>query len=434
MANNAESIDMSGLTTILNQINEKLEKQAEAQTLQSVTLAQQAVVIAAQTKSHDLILKKIDGVNTNMDKLESRLNEKITASNNKLKEELTDHVREQINLSEGAQNTENKRLIESNLSKIQTQMTIKLTGETNRLEESIKVLDERVTIQEERVVGSHINSANIPRSLEVKMPIFKDEKKYTAFRFIRDMENYFRIHPIAKGLKLSIIPNFLDGTPREWFNASSYRFHTFEDFCDEFTEKYCNEDIQFSLRENLINTTYNSKSGISKSEHFVRQVLKNQDLKEPFTEKKLITIVIRHYDSITQQVLIARKVSEIVDMELVLEQLDRVPTGVDKKVESTKQENTQKSIPKDNSLIKGSKGVGNRFTPYPSKTQNLPPIKQEYTQSKSNQGGSRMFVPNSNSSQNRDMNKSGAVQKHINSMGKQEKQVKNQENSNSPGC
>lgn len=406
------------------EMKQQLTQQSKDMTKQIQDLQQQADanlrtqenILASQNEIHvenQNLVKRVEDVSTRMKDLELRLDERFQKRNDELKTEMFDHVREQILLSEGSQNAETKRYVDNTIGNLESHLVVKFTEEASRIETKVKELDERMVAQEERVIPHSSHTAQLPRYLEIKMPLFKDDRGCSAFRFIRDVENYFKINPVAKRLRLSIIPNMLDGTPKDWYHASLYRFTKYEDFTDAFIKKYCNESAQFAIREQLIKTSYNAKSGLTQTEHFIRQVLRNHDLKEPFNEQQLITVVLRHYDSNTQQVVLARNVQSITGMEEVLQQLDQVSSRADRKSEPHKQdEHVHKVVDTKEHVNKGNQGGQNRYAPYNRPMNSKPDSDQQ--KKGGSQGGNKTFTSNNPSNTQQEGHKSGSSKPHLN--------------------
>lgn len=321
-------------------------------------------------ESHQTLIEKLDQVNLKVDDIETHFNERLNRKVTEVKEEILDQVQARILLSEGAQNAATKHAVDGAVYSVRNLLTTQLINETVKIRTKIDQHEERLIVQEERVLGTLPNTVHLPRSLDLKMPMFKDEKQGSAYRFLRDVNDYFKLVPISNSLKLHVLPNMLDGNPKQWYHASRHKFTGFEDFEREFISRYCNDTVQFNIREQLIRNMYHPKSG-SKTEHLIRQVLCNQDLKDPFPDDQLVTVVLRHYDSNTQQVLLARNVNNVTDMEKVLIQLDQVPSSQVHKSEVQKQVDTKATSSKPKLNEQGLRGGQQRFVPYNRPTQNI---------------------------------------------------------------
>lgn len=306
-------------TQLQGQINQMQQKNEEQNTA-THTMIKNAVTNTTQTQQN--VLARIDQLNTKVDTIEARFNDRVDKRVNEMKSEILDDVQAKILQSEGAQNVATKNTIEGALFSVRNLMTTQLHNESSRInakvtevqnrteimnvkinvlqEESerstfkINELDERLTLQEERVLVAQPGASQMPRSLDIKLPIFKDDKKGGAYRFLRELKNYFKIIPIANSLKLNVIPSMMDGTSKDWYYASLDRFQTYHDFEEAFIKRYCNDAVQFNIREQLIKNVYQPKTGYSKAEHFSKQILKNKYLKDPFPQDQLITVVLRN--------------------------------------------------------------------------------------------------------------------------------------------
>lgn len=187
------------------EMRELLDKmtQMQEQNTATHTMIKNAVTNTTQTQQN--VLARIDQLNTKVDTIEARFNDRVDKRVNEMKSEILDDVQAKILQSEGAQNVATKNTIEGALFSVRNLMTTQLHNESSRInakvtevqnrteimnvkinvlqEESerstfkINELDERLTLQEERVLVAQPGASQMPRSLDIKLPIFKDDKR-----------------------------------------------------------------------------------------------------------------------------------------------------------------------------------------------------------------------------------------------------------------
>lgn len=366
---------------------QQLKQQIEA--TQATTTQQ----LTQQIKSNGEELgEKITQINNKLQNLEIRIDDKIRKESEDIKIELKDHIKHEIQLSEGAQNVEMKQKIDQSVQQVEDKVTavdnkIKVVdNKVQGVQDQYKQLAERMEMQEDRVIPSTSTGRtvpHIPRSIEDKIPTFSEDKHSSPYGFLTELDSYLKINHVQPRLHINVISHMMLGRCRDWFKAYQDRFMNVEEFKRLFILKYCNEDKQFALRDKLLKTKYHPKSGCTMTQHCLMQIVDNKNLKEPFSEEHLVRIILRHYDVRSQQIIYARNVKTFMELEKVLEQIDQINNTDQNKTEQTKtdtkvKENTSTfkgavntdTTPKEGNLTnKGAIGSqatvpNQRFTPY----------------------------------------------------------------------
>lgn len=346
----------------------------------------EATLVTTQTEMQQIkdnevkISEKITQLEGKIHSLDIHIDEKIHVESERLTEEMKEHVKKEILLSEGVMNLYTQQKIGQAVKNAQVQTDTKIKEVDSQVKEVAQIvhdqcqqLSDRLQMQEERVMpgtSSGRMMTPIPRSIEEKIPTFADDKNSSPYAFILELESYLKMNHVVPRLHINIISHMMQGKCKDWYKAYQERFTNLEEFKTLFLSKYCNEDKQFYLRERLLKAKYHVKSGHSMTQHFLIQMVHNKNMKESFSEKQFLKIVLRHFDIRTQQIILARNVQSCDDMEIVLEQIDQLQNTEHNKTESVKMD-TQ---PKENIQNKGAvnKPINNpRYTPYqkPQKNQ-----------------------------------------------------------------
>lgn len=333
-----------------------------------------------QIKDNEVqISEKITQLEGKLHSLDIHIDEKIQVESERIKDEMKEHIKQEILLSEGVMNVYTQQKIEQAVKNAQVQTNTKIKEVDLKVEEVAQIvndqcqqLSDRLIMQEERVIpGTSMGRmmTHIPRSIEDKIPTFADDKNSSPYAFILELESYLKMNHVVPRLHINIISHMMQGKCKDWFHAYQECFTNLEAFKKLFLSKYCNEDKQFYLRERLLKAKYHGKSGHTMTQHFLIQMVHNKNMKESFPEKQFLQIVLRHFDVRTQQIILARNIQSCNDFERILEQLDQIQNTENNKTEPVKND----TKPKENLQNQGAvnKPVNNpRYTPYQKPQKN----------------------------------------------------------------
>lgn len=366
----AQEATTQQLTTFKQQMETNTKELAD----QLVATTEKLDLAIATTESNmtqiqnngEALTRMVSDIDDKLKTLEIRVFDKILKEKADLKVELKDHIKHEIQLSEGAQNNYTKIKIEQSVKDVEDKMLNKIKEvddqRTTQVDSKIQQLSDRLDVQEDRVMPSSSTGRTfmqIPRSIEDKMPMFSDDKHSSPYGFLKEMESYLKLNHVQPRLHINVISHMMLGKCNEWFKAYQDRFVNLEEFKKMFIMKYCNEDKQDALREKLLKNKYHPKSGYSMTQHCLLQIVHNKNLKDPFTEERLVRIIVRHYDVISQQMIYSRNVTTFMELEKVLEQIDQVHNSEPKnKLEQPKADNR---LRENNSSSKVAVNTDNTF-------------------------------------------------------------------------
>jgi predicted HNH restriction endonuclease len=110
-------------------------------------------------------------------------------------------------------------------------------------------------------------------------------------------------HGLAKISRLSAILGDLQA--KQWLSSSFDKLKVYNEFKKAFTELLWNPSRQASIRSSIYLNKYNSNSGESYMDHYIRSANLASTLDPPMTETDLLSALTSHFEPRVQQGLIS---------------------------------------------------------------------------------------------------------------------------------
>lgn len=132
-----------------------------------------------------------------------------------------------------------------------------------------------------------------------EVPKFKNNKDKHPYKFLEDLEIYFKKMNIKEEEKLDVLRECMQETASDWFSIYKLCWETYEDFRQDFLEYFWSEAEQNQLRQQ-INTTVWKNGEVSMANHFAHYIGLAKTLKEPWPENLLIDQVMHHFPKYIQ--------------------------------------------------------------------------------------------------------------------------------------
>lgn len=141
---------------------------------------------------------------------------------------------------------------------------------------------------------SNITSGHVIVSQGTEVPKFKNNKEKHPYKFLEELEIYFKKMNTREEDKLEILRECMQETAFDWFSIYKLCWNTYDDFRNDFLDYFWSEAEQNQLRQQ-INTSIWKPGGMSMANHFAHYIGMAKTLKEPWPENLLIDQIMRHF-------------------------------------------------------------------------------------------------------------------------------------------
>lgn len=122
--------------------------------------------------------------------------------------------------------------------------------------------------------------------------------------------------------KLHVMSTAMQSDALVWYKAHAPNFVSYAHCVQQFRNKFMGKDTQKAMRRNLEENRYVPQSGKSYSQHLLEMMVCNLDLLVPYREGEFVEILAKHYSILIRQVIIARNITSLTELEELMLSLD----------------------------------------------------------------------------------------------------------------
>ena len=148
----------------------------------------------------------------------------------------------------------------------------------------------------------HAKSAEL---CELTLPTFSDSTKQVPLHFVRNLDQYFNLWQTPDELHLPLVFRAIqEPFAKQWLSSSFDKLKGYDEFKKAFTELLWNPSCKASIRSSIYLDKYNSNSGESYMDHYIRYANLASTLEPPIMEMGLLSALTSHFESKVQQDMI----------------------------------------------------------------------------------------------------------------------------------
>ena len=271
--------------------------------------------------------KGLDEIRENINALSVHMQSHVTGTEEKLKEVQKNLENEKINYSNLASvmnHLQAEKLKSRNMHDYPSGNT-----QPNFVDNVVECMSNNDFSNFDKVDG---NSEECRNNLELEMtpqglndispPTFDELVGDNPKVFIRELEEYFRVKRIPNSLKVMVAKKCLKKTALDWVRLTHASHEDYSTFKNLFIGRFWGKSQQNKVRVELATGKYESKSGLSMTEYFLKLANKNKLINPQMSELEIISIITRHYPMhIRNHFVVAKPItfSETIDLLSELE-------------------------------------------------------------------------------------------------------------------
>lgn len=251
--------------------------------------------------------------------LKSEINknrQQITTNTNNLSDNLNrinSEIRGEVKL-----NKEETTKVRKNQEEIEEQVK-KLEEKEKRRIDEIKEGQDQLTRRINEVEGRPINRAVATDSY--KDVTFNGTDCY-PMEFLKELKEIRQLYYSNDDIKW--IGRHLTDEAMIWWRIIKYGIHSFDDFENQFINKYWGSQVQENVRDRLEYGRYRPNGSMSAVQYVQKHILQCRQLVPPIMDQHLITKLSRHFCKEIQVAVLVRSIKDIAQFEILLQDYERI--------------------------------------------------------------------------------------------------------------
>lgn len=198
--------------------------------------------------------------------------------------------------------TERINQIDENNTKDRRDMGQAIVALRNEIEQDITSFKKEIMdrlLRTESCQSLQRSSGPIILTQQSVIPKFCNIKEKHPYKFIEELDLYFRKNNTSEEEKLDMIQESLEGAAANWYSIYKMCWSTYDNFKSDFLNHFWSEAEQSQLRHQISSGVWNANM-CSMADHFTQYISLAKTLREPGPENLLIEQIMRHFPRYVQ--------------------------------------------------------------------------------------------------------------------------------------
>lgn len=115
-----------------------------------------------------------------------------------------------------------------------------------------------------------------------------------------------------------------------WWRIVKHDIKSFEDFEQQFINKYWNSYIQETVRDRLEYRRYRNQGNLTAVQYIQKHILQCRQLVPPITDSHLIKKLARHFSREIEVAVLVRSIKDFTQFEVLLQDYEKINNGVER--------------------------------------------------------------------------------------------------------
>lgn len=246
----------------------------------------------------------------------SKNRQQIAATTSNLSENLNrinNELRSEIRLSK-----EDTTRVKKSQEEIEEQVK-KLEEERKRRIDEIKERQDQITRRMNEVEGRPFNRGT---TTEIHKDVNFNGRDCYPMEFLRELKEIKQLYYPDEDIKW--IVRFLSEDALTWWRIAKCSMQTFEEFEQQFVNKFWSANIQERVRDRLEYDKFRPDKKLTAIQYVQKQVLLCRQLQPPLTDAHIIKKLARHFSREIEIAVLLRSIRDITQFEDLLHDFERI--------------------------------------------------------------------------------------------------------------
>lgn len=223
-----------------------------------------------------------------------------------------------------------------NLFNVIIDENLSLRNQIQVMQESIEDLTKNWALSEQRLSAEIYNlraerdfmpepigeSSRINPNIKLTVPTFDPKTNFHPMQFLMNLHNYLQAAGVTdRDLKV-IFSQAMQGSAKQWYYGVEEFIVNFEDFEENFRDRYWNEPIKQKLRIRLETGLYDADGSKSRVSHAEELLAIAKELKINLSDADLILTIGRQFEFVIQQTIRMQSIKKFGHLYDLLQEYD----------------------------------------------------------------------------------------------------------------